>query len=146
MLSDLIEPDHIESFRLALYYLEGFDIQGRKWSIDQRNRVKSSTGIKDYWSDLGFIDDWYLERVVPSNNEWSPSLSTTRSVYSKRRKPLKSLYIIGHRVKQRFRSRSGSKLPKRRKLTTVSPRNRYIVSYLSERRKSRLLSGIKYRY
>jgi hypothetical protein len=146
MLSDLIDPDHIESFRLALYYLEGFDIQGRKWSIDQRNRVESLTGIKDCWGDLGFIDDWYLKRVVPSKNEWSPSLSNTRSVYSKRRKPLKSFYIIGHRAKQRSHPRSGSKLPKRRKLTTVSPWNRYIVSYLRERRKSRLLRGIKYRY
>ena len=97
--------------------------------------------------DLGFIDDWYLERVVPNKkSEWSLSLSTTSSVYSKRRRPLKSLYLIDHRVKQRSRSRLGSKLPKRRKLTTVSPWNRYIVSYLSERRKSRLLTGITYRY
>jgi hypothetical protein len=84
--------------------------------------------------------------VPNKKSEWSPSLSTTSSVYSKRRRPLKSFYIIDHRVKQRSRSRSGSKLPKRRKLTTVSPWNRYIVSYLSERRKSRLLTGITYRY
>jgi hypothetical protein len=147
MLSNLIDPDHLNRFRLALYNLEGFDIQGRKWTIDQRNRVESATGIEDLWDDLGFIDDWYLQRVVPKKGKWSPSLSTTsRSVYSKRRKPLKSFYIIDHRVKQRSRSRFGSKLPKRRKLTTVGPWNGYIVSYLSERRKSRLLTGIMYRY
>ncbi len=37
-------------------------------------------------------------------------------------------------------------LPKRMKLTTVNPWNRYIVSYLGERRKKRLLAGINYRY
>ena len=40
MLSDLIETTHIESFRLALFHLEGFDIQGCEWSIDQKNRVQ----------------------------------------------------------------------------------------------------------
>jgi hypothetical protein len=146
MLSDLIDPYHIESFRLALYYLERFDIQGSEWSIDQKNRVQSSTVNADCWGDLGFIDDWYIERVVPSKNEWSPSLSTTRSVYSRRRRPLKSLYSMGHRTRSRSHSRSGSKLPKRRKLTTVNPWNRYIVSYLSDRRKKRLLTGTDNRY
>ncbi len=64
MLSDLIEPTHIESFRLALYHLERLDIQGSEWSIDQKNRVQSSTVNSDCWGDLGFIDDWYIERVV----------------------------------------------------------------------------------
>jgi hypothetical protein len=148
MLSDLIDPTHIESFRLALYYLEGFGIQGSEWSIDQKNRVQSSTVNADCWGDLGFIDNWYSERVVPNKNEWSPSLSTNRSVYSKRRKPLKSLYLysIGHRTRSRSHSRLGSKLPKRRKLATVNPWKRYIVSYLSDRRRKRLLTGINNRY
>jgi hypothetical protein len=124
MLSDLIETAHIESFRLALYHLERFDIQGCEWSVDQKNRVQSSTVNADCWGDLGFIDDWYIERVVLNKNEWSPSLSTTRSVYSKRRRTLKSLYSIGHRTRSRSHCRSGSKLPKRRKLTTTSPWNR----------------------
>jgi hypothetical protein len=55
MLSDLIDPDQLLRFRLALYNLEGFDIQGRRWSIDHRNRVESATGIEDCWGDLGFI-------------------------------------------------------------------------------------------
>ncbi len=146
MLSDLIETAHIGSFRLALYHLEGFDIQGCEWSIDQKNRVQSSTLNADCWGDLEFIDDWYIERVLPNKNEWSSSLSTTRSVYSKRRRTLKSLYSIGHRTRSRSHSRSGSKLPKRRKLTTLSPWNRYIVSYLSDRRKKRLLTGDNSRY
>ena len=45
MLSDLIDPDHLNRFRLALYNLEGFDIQSRKWTIDQRNRVEE--GLED---------------------------------------------------------------------------------------------------
>jgi hypothetical protein len=147
MLSDLIEPAHIESFRLALYHLERFDIQGSEWSIDQKNRVQSSTVNSDCWGDLGFIDDWYIERVVLDKNEsLSPSLSTTRSVYSKRRRTLKSLYSIGHRTKSRSYCRSGSKLPKRRKLTTISPWNRYIVSYLSDRRRKRISTGDTSRY
>jgi hypothetical protein len=146
MLSDLIETTHIESFRLALYNLERFDIQGCEWSIDQKNRVQSSTLNADCWGDLEFIDDWYIERVLPNKNEWSSSLSTTRSVYSKRRRTLKSLYSIGHRTRSRSRSKSGSKLPKRRKLNTVSPWNRYIVSYLSDRRRKRISTGDTSRY
>ena len=141
MLSDLIEPAHIESFRLALYHLERLDIQGSESSIDQQNRVQSSTVNLDCWGSLGFIDDWYLERTVLNKDEWSPSLSTTRSVYSKRKRTLKSLYSIGHRTKSRSYCRSGSKLPKRRKLTTVSPWNKYIVSYLSDRRSKRTSTG-----
>ena len=75
MLSDLIEPTHIESFRLALYHLERLDKQGSEWSIDQQNRVQSSTVNLDCWGNLGFIDDWYLERTVLNKDEWSPSLS-----------------------------------------------------------------------
>jgi hypothetical protein len=90
MLSDLIEPTHIESFRLALYHLERLDKQGSEWSIDQQNRVQSSTVNLDCWGNLGFIDDWYLERTVLNKDEWSPSLFTTRSVYSKRKRSLKS--------------------------------------------------------
>ncbi len=37
MLSSLIEPKHLDKFRQALYYLESFDIQGRKWVIDKYN-------------------------------------------------------------------------------------------------------------
>jgi hypothetical protein len=100
-----------------------------------------STVNADCWGDLGYVEDWYIERILPNKDEWSSSLSTTRSVYSKRRRTLKSLYSIGHRIKTRSRSRTGSKLPKRRKIFTVSPWNRYIVSYLSDRRKKRLLTG-----
>ncbi len=92
------------------------------------------------------MEDWYIERIVPNKDELSPSLSTTRSVYSKRRRTLKSLYSIGHRTKTRSRSVTGSKLPKRRRVFTVSPWNRYIVSYLSDRRKKRLLTGDNSRY
>ena len=90
MLSDLIETAHIESFRLALFHLERFDIQGCEWSIDQKNRVQSSTVNADCWGDLGFIEDWYIERVLPNKNEWSSSLSTTRSVYSKEEEHLRA--------------------------------------------------------
>jgi hypothetical protein len=146
MLSDLIETAHIESFRLALYHLERFDIQGCEWSIDQKNRVQCSTVNADCWGDLGFVEDWYIERIVPDKDEWSPSLSTTRSVYSKRKKALKSFYSIGHRTKTRSRSVTGSKLPKRRRIFTVSPWKRFIESYLSDRRKKRLLTGDNIRY
>jgi hypothetical protein len=146
MLSDLIEATHIESFRLALFHLEGFDILGCEWSIDHKNRVQCSTVNADCWGDLGFVEDWYIERILPNKDEWSSSLSTTRSVYSKRRKTLKSLYSIGHRTKTRSRSVTGSKLPKRRRIFTVSPWNRFIESYLSDRRKKRLLTGDIIRY
>ena len=146
MLSDLIEATHIESFKLALFHLEGFDILGCEWSIDQKNRVQCSTVNADCWGDLGFVEDWYIERIVPDKDEWSPSLSTTRSVYSKRKKALKSFYSIGHRTKTRSRSVTGSKLPKRRRIFTVSPWKRFIESYLSDRRKKRLLTGDNIRY
>jgi hypothetical protein len=60
-------------------------------------------------------------------------------VYSKRRKPLASLYSIGHRIRSRIFARTGGpRLAKRRKLTSVNPWNRYIISYLEKRRVSRI--------
>ena len=52
--------------------------------------------------ELGHIDDWFLERVELKAGDWSPSLSTLKSVYSKRRKSLASLYSIGHRIRNRY--------------------------------------------
>jgi hypothetical protein len=40
MLSASIESRHLDRFRQALYYLESFDIQGKKWVIDIYNIVR----------------------------------------------------------------------------------------------------------
>jgi hypothetical protein len=82
MLSSLIESKHLDRFIQALYYLEGFDISGRKWEIDRHNivRVVNSTGSFDREETcsgkLGYIDDWFIERVELKPGSWSPSLST----------------------------------------------------------------------
>jgi hypothetical protein len=147
MLSNSIETRHLVAFKQALYYLEIFDTEGIDWLIDQKNviRRKDETGSFDTetsWGKLGFIDDWFLERVELKSDNWSPSQSTVKSNYSKRRRPLASFYSIGHRKGkgERIFARSGGpRLAKRRKLTSVNPWNRYIISYLEKRRVSRVL-------
>ncbi len=137
-------------FKQALYYLEIFDTEGIEWKIDQNNiiRREDETGSFDTetsWVKLGFIDDWFLERVELKTGDWSPSLSTLKSVYSKRRKPLASLYSIGHRKRQRTFARTGGpRLAKRRKLTSINPWTGYILSYLEKRRVSRILDSTRF--
>ena len=97
MLSSSIETRHLVQFKQALYYLEIFDIEGTEWKIDEGNvlRCKDKTGTFNTvssWGELGHIDDWFLERVQVKTGGWSSSLSTLKSVYSKRSKPLASLY------------------------------------------------------
>ena len=150
MLSSSIETKHLVRFKQALYYLEIFDTEGIDWKIDQDNviRRKDETGSFNSvssWGELGFIDDWFLERVELKTGDWSPSLSTLKSVYSKRRKPLASLYSIGHRIRNRIFARTGGpRLAKRRKLTSVNPWNRYIISYQEKRRESRILNCARF--
>jgi len=84
MLSSSIETHHLNQFRQALYHLEIFDIEGVEWKIDQDNvlRRKDETGTFNTvtsWGELGYIDDWFLERVELKAGDWSLSLSTTRS-------------------------------------------------------------------
>jgi len=150
MLSNSIETEHLVEFKLALYHLEIFDTEGIEWKIDQDNvlRSKDKTGTFNKvcnYGELGHIDDWFLERVQVKTNGWSPSLSTLKSVYSKRRKPLASFYSIGHRIRDRILARTGGpKLAKRRKLTPVNPWTRYIISYLEKRRVSRTLNSTRF--
>ena len=97
MLSNSIETEHLVEFKSALYHLEIFDTEGIEWKIDQDNvlRSKGKTGTFNTvvsYGELGHIDDWFLERVQVKTGNWSPSLSTLKSVYSKRRKPLASFY------------------------------------------------------
>ncbi len=137
-------------FKQALYYLEIFDTEGIEWKIDQNNviRRKDETGSFDTetsWGKLGFIDDWFLERVELKTGDWSLSLSTLKSICSKRRKPLASLYSIGHRKGQRTFARTGGpRLAKRRKLTSINPWTGYIKSYLEKRRVSRILESTRF--
>ncbi len=150
MLSNSIETKHLVGFKQALYYLEIFDTEGIEWQIDQKNviRRKDETGSFDTetsWGKLGFIDDWFLERVELKTGDWSPSQSTVKSNYSKRRRPLASFYSIGHRKGERIFARSGGpRLAKRRKLTTVNPWKRYIISYLEKRRVSRTSDSTRF--
>jgi hypothetical protein len=150
MLSSSIETHHLNQFRQALYHLEIFDIEGVEWKIDQDNvlRRKDETGTFNTvtsWGELGYIDDWFLERVELQAGNWSPSHSTTRSNYRKRRKPIASLYLIGHRHRQRIFSRPrGPRLPKRRKLSSVNPWTGFIKSHLENRRGSRPLESRRY--
>ena len=95
MLSSSIETGHLVEFKQALYYLEIFDIEGTEWKFDEGNvlRCKDKTGTFNTvvnYGELGHIDDWFLERVQVKTGDWSPSLSTLKSVYSKRGKPLAS--------------------------------------------------------
>jgi hypothetical protein len=150
MLSSSIETKHLVGFKQALYYLEIFDTEGIEWQIDQKNvlRRKDETGSFDTetsWGKLGFIDDCFLERVELKTGDWSPSLSTLKSVYSRRRKPLASFYSIGHRKRERIFARPGGpRLAKRRKLTSINPWTRYIISYLEKRRVSRVLDSARF--
>jgi hypothetical protein len=150
MLSNSIETRHLVEFKQALYYLEIFDTEGIEWQIDQDNiiRRKGETGSFDNntsWGKLGFIDDWFLERIELKSGDWSPSQSTVKSNYSKRRRPLASFYSIGHRTRNRIFARSGGpRLAKRRKLTTVNPWLGYIISYLEKRRVSRTSCSARY--
>ncbi len=150
MLSSSIETKHLIQFRQALYYLEIFDTEGIEWKIDQDNvlRRKDETGTFNTvtsWGELGYIDDWFLERVELKAGDWSPSLSTVRSNYRRRRKPIASLYSIGHRRSERTISRPrGPRLPKRRKLSFVNPWTGFIKSHLENRRESRSLESLRY--
>jgi hypothetical protein len=150
MLSSSIEPKHLNSFLEVLHNVESFDIEGKEWVIDSDNILRgvNSTGSFDRetcWGKLSFIDDWFLERVELQTGSWSPSLSTVRSNYRKRRKPLASLYSIGHRHNERIFSRPGGpRLAKRRKLSSVNPWTGYIISYLEGRRESRTLVSPRY--
>ncbi len=149
MLSKSIESRHLNRFVQALYYVESFDIQRRKWEIDKYNidRAEDATGSIDRetsWGKFGFIDDWFLERVEFKKGAWSPLLSTLKSNYKRRGrgKPFTRLYSIGHRRGERERARPGGPtLPKRRKITSINPWTGYIVSYLEDRRAKRLLEG-----
>ncbi len=122
MLSSSVLTEHLNSLLEVLYNVEGFDIEGKEWEIDSDNilRGMNSTGSFDRetcWGKLSFIDDWFLERVEFKAGDWSPSLSTVRINYRKRRKPIASLYLIGHRHYERtFCRPRDPRLPKRRKL------------------------------
>ena len=150
MLSSSVLTEHLNSFLEVLYNVEGFDIEGKEWEIDSDNilRRANSAGSFDRetcWGKLSFIDDWSLERVELQTGNWSPSLSTLKSNYRKRRKPLVSLYSIGHRIRERTISRPGGpRLVKRRKLSSVNPWTGYIISYLEKRRESRTLVNSRY--
>jgi hypothetical protein len=150
MLSSSVETYHLDQFKLVLYHLEAFDIEEVEWKIDQVNtlRSKDETGKLNTvvsWGELGYIDDWFLERVEIKAGNWSPSLSTTRSNYGKRKKPIASLYSIGHRRNERTISRPrGPRLPKRRRLSSVNPWTGFIKSYLENRRGIRTLEGPRY--
>jgi hypothetical protein len=150
MLSSLIEPRHLDRFVQAIYYVESFDIQGRKWEIDKHNivRAENATGSIDTetsWDKLGYIEDWFIERIVIKPGKWSPSLSTLKSNYNIRRKTFTKLYSIGHRRGEKDRARPGGPtLPKRRKMTFINPWTGYIVSYLEDRRVKRPLEGERY--
>jgi hypothetical protein len=150
MLSDSIETKHLVGFQQALYYLEIFDTEGIEWKVDQDNVIRrkvpsGSFDTETSWGKLGFIDDWFLERVELKTGDWSPSLSTLKSIYSKRRKPLASLYSISHRRGERTIARPGGpRLAKRRKLTSVNPWTGYLISYLEKRRISRILETARY--
>ncbi len=148
MLSKEIENRHLDRFRQALYYLERFDTEGKKWEIDKHNVVRREgpSGVIDKetnWGKLSHIDDWFIERVVLKKGAWNPSLSTLKSPYKRRYKTFTKLYSIGHRRGERNRARTGGPyLAKRRKITSVDPWTRYIISYLEQRRSKRPLEAI----
>jgi hypothetical protein len=150
MLSSSVEAKHLDRFIQALYHVEGFDIDGKEWMIDSDNILRLANSIGSFdretcWGKLDYIDDWFLERVELQTGNWSPSLSTLKSNYRRRRKPLVSLYWIGHRIRERTISRPGGpRLVKRRKLSSVNPWTGYIISYLENRRGSRTLESPRY--
>jgi hypothetical protein len=150
MLSESIETKHLVAFKQALYYLEIFDTEEVEWDLDETNvlRPKDPSGSSDTetsWGELGFIEDWFIERIELRAGDWSPSLYTLKCAYRKRRKSLASLYSIGHRRSERRASRPGGPwLAKRRKLSRINPWIRFIKSYLENRRVSRILEASRY--
>jgi hypothetical protein len=81
----------------------------------------------------------FRERVEFKKGAWSPSLSTLKSNYKRRRKPFTRLYSIGHRRGERDKARPGGPtLSKRRKITSINP--------LEDRRAKRPLEGEGDRY
>jgi hypothetical protein len=152
MLSNRIETKHLDWFKQALYYLETFDIQGRKWVIDKDNIIRvtkrnsNTIDRETSWGELGYIDDWFIERVEVKPGNWTPSLSTLKSPYRKRRKPITSLYLIGHRKggKAITTRPRGPWLRKRRRLSTLNPWTGFIKSYLEIRRVKRVLESPRY--
>ena len=150
MLSESIETRHLVAFKQALYYLEIFDREGVEWNLDQENvlRKKDPSGSIDTetsWGELGFVEDWFIERIGLKASDWSPTLYTLKCAYRGRKKPLASLYSIGHRRGQRRASRPGGPwLAKRRKVTYISPWIRFIESYLDTRRVNRTLETRRY--
>jgi hypothetical protein len=147
MLSKDIENRHLDRFRQALYYLEKFDIEGKKWEIDKHNIVRKegpsgSIDKETEWGKLSHIDDWFIERVELKKRAWSPSLSTLKSPYKRRHKTFTKLYSIGHRRGYRTRARPGGpQLAKRRKINSVNPWTGCIISYLEQRRIKRPLEA-----
>ncbi len=74
---------------------------------------------------------------------WNSSLSTLKSPYKRRHKTFTKLYSIGHRRGYRYRARTGGPyLAKRRKIESVNPWTRYIISYLEQRRIDRTLEAV----
>ena len=148
MLSKEIENRHLDRFRQALYYLEKFDIEGKKWEIDKDSIVRregpsGSIDKETEWGKLSHIDDWFIERVVLKKGAWNPSLSTLKSPYKRRYKTFTKLYSIGHRRGDRNKARPGGpQLAKRRKIDSVNPWTGYIISYLEQRRIKRPLEVI----
>jgi len=148
MLSKEIENRHLDRFRQALYYLEKFDIEGKKWEIDKDSIVRregpsGSIDKETEWGNLSHIDDWFIERVVFKKGAWHPSLSTLKSPYKRRYKTFTKLYSIGHRRGYRTKARPGGpQLAKRRKIDSVNPWTGYIISYLEQRRIKRPLEVI----
>ena len=79
MLSESIETKHLVAFKQALYYLEIFDTEEVEWDLDETNvlRPKDPSGSSDTetsWGELGFIEDWFIERIELRAGDWSPSL------------------------------------------------------------------------
>jgi hypothetical protein len=148
MLSKEIENRHLDRFRQALYYLERFDTEGKKWEIDKDNIVRREgpSGLIDKetnWGKLSHIDDWFIERVVLKKGAWNPSLSTLKSPYKRRHKTFTKLYSIAHRRGYRTRARPGGpQLAKRRKINSVNPWTGYSISYLEQTRIKRPLEAI----
>ena len=150
MLSKEIENRHLDRFRQALYYLERFDTEGKKWEIDKDSIVRREgpSGAIDKeteWGKLSHIDDWFIERVVFKKKAWNPSLSTLKSPYKRRYKTFTKLYSIGHRRGFKTRARPGGpQLAKRRKIDSVNPWTGYIISYLEQRRIKRPFEAIDF--
>jgi hypothetical protein len=150
MLSKEIENRHLDRFRQALYFLERFDIEGKKWEIDKESIVRREgpSGAIDKeteWGKLSHIDDWFIERVEVKKKAWNPSLSTLKSPYKRRYKTFNKLYSIGHRRGYRTKARRGGpQLAKRRKIDSINPWTGYIISYLEQRRIKRPSEAVSF--